>query len=143
MNNLAAKAKQLVGDVLIVDDEKGICEVLKQYCENLGCFRHIILANDGAIASNKLRNQKFALILIDLKMPKKSGLDLMREFDDKSINKKSNVMVVSGTLDKTMLEKSIALGIKNFLPKPFDEAVFQEKVLKLIAASAAASPNQK
>jgi two-component system chemotaxis response regulator CheY len=133
--NIVSKTKPLIGDVLIVDDEKDICEIMKQYCENLGCFRHIIFAHDGAMASNKMRNQKFALILIDLKMPKKSGLDLMREFDDKSINKKSSVMVVSGTLDKTMLEKSIALGIKNFLPKPFDEAAFQEKVLKLIASA--------
>lgn len=132
------KTKNLIGDVLIVDDDKDICEIMKQYCTNLGCFRNIILANDGAIASNKLRNQKFALILVDLKMPKKSGLDLMREFDDKSLNKKSSVMVVSGTLDKTMLEKSIALGIKNFLPKPFDEAIFQEKVLKMLGPAAAA-----
>ncbi len=103
----------------------------------MGCFRNIIIANDGAIASNKLRNQKFSLILIDLKMPKKSGLDLMREFDDKSLNRKASVMVVSGTLDKTMLEKSIALGIKNFLPKPFDEAGFQDRALKLLTSSGA------
>ncbi len=133
MEIVTPKPKILVGDVLIVDDDKEIWEVIKQYCEHLGCFRHIIYANDGAIASIKLRNQKFALILVDLKMPKKSGLDLLREFDDKSLNKKSSVMVVSGTLDKTMLEKSVALGIKHFLPKPFDEAVFQEKVLKLLS----------
>lgn len=136
MKTVTPKTKTLVGDVLIADDDKEIGDVIKQYCENLGCFRHIIFANDGAIASNKLRNQKFALILVDLKMPKKSGLDLLREFDDNSLNKKSCVMIVSGTLDKTMLEKSVALGIKHFLPKPFDEAIFQEKVLKLLSTSA-------
>lgn len=136
MNINLSKPKPPIGDVLIVDDDKDVCEILKQYCFNMGCFRNIIFAHDGALASIKLRNQKFSLILIDLKMPKKSGLDLMREFDDKSLNKKANVMVVSGTLDKTMLEKSIALGIKNFLPKPFDEANFQERVLKLLSASA-------
>lgn len=133
MNTLATKTKQLLGDVLIVDDDKDICEIIKKYCENMGCFRNIILANDGALASNKLRNQKFVLILVDLKMPKKGGLDLIRELDDKTLNKKSAVMIVSGTLDKTMLEKGIALGVKNFLPKPFDEATFQEKVLKMMA----------
>lgn len=136
MNTVTTKPKQLLGDVLIVDDDKDICEILKQYCTNLGCFRNIILANDGAIASNKLRNQKFALILVDLKMPKKSGLDLIRELDDKTLNKKSSVMIVSGTLDKTMLEKGVSLGIKNYLPKPFDEASFQEKVLRMLAPTA-------
>lgn len=132
MNTLAAKTKQLIGDVLICDDDKDVCEILKQYCLNMGCFRNIVFAQDGSLASNKLRNQKFALILIDLKMPKKGGLDLIRELDDKTLNKRSQVMVVSGTLDKTMLEKGIALGVKHYLPKPFDEANFQEKVLKVI-----------
>jgi two-component system chemotaxis response regulator CheY len=126
--------KQLLGDVLIVDDEPAICEILKQYCINLGCFRNIIFAHDGSMASNKLRNQKFALVMVDLKMPKKGGIDLIRELDDKSMNKRSSIIVVSGNLDKTMFEKIVALGVKNFLPKPFDEANFQEKVLKLLGA---------
>jgi response regulator of citrate/malate metabolism len=128
------KKKPLVGDVLIVDDDPSICEILKVYCENLGCFRNILLANDGSIAANKLRNQKFALILVDLKMPKKSGLDLVRELDDKTINHRSNIIIISGNLDKTVFEKAVALGVKYFIPKPFDEATFQEKVLKMFGA---------
>lgn len=125
------KKKPALGDVLIVDDDTSICEVLKQYCVNLGCFRNVIFAHDGLIASNKIRNQKFALILIDMKLPKKSGLDIIRELDD-SINQKNSIVIISGNLDKTVFEKSFALGVKSFIPKPFDEAVFQEKVLKLV-----------
>lgn len=131
---IVEKKKQLIGDVLIVDDDVSICEVLKQYCENLGCFRNIILAHDGSLASTKLRNQKFALIFIDIKLPKKSGLDVIREIDDKSLNQKKSIVIISGSLDKTMLEKAVALGVKFFIPKPFDEAIFQEKVLKLLGA---------
>jgi two-component system chemotaxis response regulator CheY len=128
------KRKQLLGDVLIVDDDSAICEILKVYCENLGCFRNIVFAHDGSLAAVKLRNQKFALILVDMKMPKKSGLELLRELDDKSLNQKSSVIIVSGTLDKTVIEKAAALGVKHFLPKPFDESGFQEKVLKMLGA---------
>lgn len=128
------KKKQLRGDVLIIDDDPGICDILEQYCINLGCYRNILIANDGSIASTKLRNQKFALILVDMQLPRKSGLDIIRELDEKSLNQKSSIIVVSGTLEKTTLEKVIALGVKNFLQKPFDEATFQEKVLKLIGA---------
>jgi len=129
---LIDKKKPLLGDVLIVDDDVSICEILQNYCVSMGCFRNILVANDGSMASSKMRNQKFALILIDLKLPKKGGLDLIRELDDKSTNRKSSVLVVSGTIDKTAVEKIVALGVRNFLPKPFDEAGFQEKVLKLI-----------
>lgn len=128
------KKKPLVGDVLIVEDDSSICEILESYCKNLGCFRNILIAQDGSIASSKMRNQKFALIMVDLKLPKKGGLDLLRELDDKSINRKNSILIVSGTLDKTVVEKIIALGVKNFMPKPFDEATFQEKVLRMLSS---------
>ena len=128
------KTTQAIGDVLIVDDDPSICEVIKQYCINLGCFRHIVIAHDGALAANKLRNQKFKIIFLDMKMPKKAGLDVIREFDDRSLNTRSSVLVVSGEIDKTILEKTLALGVKNFLTKPFTEPDFQEKVLKMLAA---------
>jgi len=37
----------------------------------MGCFKNIVLANDGITATQKLRNQKFSLILLDMNMPKK------------------------------------------------------------------------
>ncbi len=127
-------SNQPVGDVLIVDDDPAVCEILKQYCINLGCFRHIVIAHDGALASNKLRNQKFKIIFLDMKMPKKAGLDVLREFDDRSLNLRTSVLIVSGEIDRTILEKTVVLGVKNFLTKPFNEADFQEKVLKMLAS---------
>ena len=125
---------QTAGDVLIVDDDPGICEILKQFCLNLKCFRNIVIAHDGALAAAKLRNQKFKIIFLDMKMPKKAGLDVIREFDDKSMNSKSSIIVVSGEIDRTILEKTIGLGVKNFLMKPFTEEDFQGRVLKMLKA---------
>ncbi len=126
--------KITVGDVLIADDDTAICEILEDYCKKMDCFRNIIVVNDGSMASTKMRNQKFCLILVDLKMPKKGGIDIIRELDGKSVNRKNRIIVVSGTLDKTMTEKIMVLGVSNFLPKPFDEASFKEKVLKVLAS---------
>ena len=132
---MAQENKKPLGDVLIVDDDSDLCNIVKSYCKNMGCFRNILIANDGANASAKMRNQKFALILLDVNMPKKSGVDLLREVDDNSINSINDIMIVSGVLDKTVVEKGISSGIKHFLPKPFTEADFQTKVLKLLTAN--------
>jgi response regulator of citrate/malate metabolism len=127
--------KNTQGDVLICDDDLGICEILKEYCVNLGCFKNIIIANDGVMATLKLRNQKFAVILLDINMPKKTGYDLIGEFTSNSQNSKDNILIVSGTLEKDLIARILQNGVKNFLVKPFDETSFQEKVLKILSIS--------
>lgn len=126
--------KKIQRDVLICDDEKSICEILKTYCENMGCFKNIVMAHDGITATQKLRNQKFALICLDISMPKKSGFDLIGDVEA-SVNSKDNVLIVSGTLEKDLIAKIIANGVKNFMVKPFDEKQFQEKVLRILSTT--------
>jgi response regulator of citrate/malate metabolism len=122
-------------DVLICDDDIGICEILKEYCINLGCFKNIVIASDGIMATQKLRNQKFAVILLDINMPKKTGYDLIGEFTSNSQNTKESILVVSGTLEKDLITKILQSGVKNILVKPFDEAIFQDRVLKILSTS--------
>lgn len=127
--------KKIQRDVLICDDEKEICEILKVYCENMGCFKNIVMAHDGITATQKLRNQKFALVCLDISMPKKSGYDLIGDVEAGSINSKDNILIVSGTLEKDLIAKIIASGVKNFMVKPFDEKQFQEKVLRILSTT--------
>lgn len=125
--------KKIQRDVLICDDDKGICEILKEYCTNMGCFKNIVVAHDGITATQKLRNQKFALVLLDISMPKKTGFDLIGEFVPGSLNVKENILIVSGTLEKDLIAKIIQNKVTNFMVKPFDETQFQEKVLKILS----------
>ncbi len=126
-----------LGDVLIVDDEKNVCKVLKAYCEDLGIFRNIIVASDGVMAINKLTRQKFALILLDINLPKKGGLEVLKEFDDTNPNCKDDVLIISGMLGKEVLTTALQLGVKNFLIKPFDQKVFTAKAVEVIKAAKA------
>lgn len=121
--------KKVLRDVLIIEDDSAVCEVIKTYCKNMGCFNKIVVAQDGIIASQKLANQKFHLILVDYNLPKKNGFQIVNELEN---SLKQTVCVVSGKLDKNVVEKFIETGVKNFLSKPFDEAGFQAKVLKML-----------
>lgn len=128
-----ALEKKSQRDVLICDDDKDICEILKVYCENMGCFKNIVFAHDGITATQKLRNQKFALICLDINMPKKTGYDLLGDIAVGSVNSLDSVLVASGTLEKDLIARIIATGVKHFMVKPFEELNFQEKVLKILA----------
>lgn len=116
-------------DCLIIEDEPAVVETLKMYCENLGIFRNIVIAEDGQIASNKMINQRFALILIDINLPKKDGLSLLEDFNTMSnVNNLNNAVIISGELDRLKLQTAISSGVKNFIIKPFDEKTFQNKI---------------
>ncbi|MCP4912154.1 MAG: response regulator [Oligoflexia bacterium] len=115
-------------DVLLIDDDRDILDTLEMYCENLGVFRNIIKAKDGSEASKKLANQTFCVILMDVNMPRKTGVDLLKEFDKTNENTLESVIIVSGELNKNVITSAIAGGAKNFLVKPFDEDQFTEKV---------------
>ncbi len=125
--------KKIMGDVLIVEDDESIREILADFCKRMDCFGNIVVVNDGLMASEKMKNQKFCLMLVDLILPKKAGLDLIRELDEKSGNLKKNIIIVSGALNETLIAKIEVLGVMNFLPKPFDEESFKEKALKVLA----------
>lgn len=125
--------------VLIVEDNADISKLIKGYVTNMGCFKHVITANDGMMASIKLKNQKFDIIFMDIEMPKKDGDEVIRELsvDKRALNKPEDIVVISGSLDKEMLSKLIGIGVKNFIAKPFDEADFQEKALKILGTKKA------
>jgi len=120
-------------DVLIVDDDKNICEIFKEYCESTKKFNKIITANDGSVATLKLQNQIFGLIILDMTLPKKNGFEvILREFTEHNKNKKQNILVISGTLDPNVVTKLIQSGVKHFLVKPVDEKTFLDKVNKMV-----------
>jgi response regulator of citrate/malate metabolism len=121
-------------DVLIVDDDKDICEIFKIYCENMKCFNKIIVVFNGADAIHKLQNHKFGLIVLDMNMPKKSGLEVIQgELTGPSLNKKENVLVLSGNLDPKTVSALIQNGLINFLSKPVEEDDFAAKVKKMVS----------
>lgn len=119
-------------DVLIIDDEKEVCEILKLYCEDLGFFRHVITCNNAIQAIYKMKNQKFCLILLDVNMPNKDGIALLDNIASYDIPLE-NVCLVSGELDSSKLVVAMEKGVKNFIVKPFDEDTFLEKVTPMIS----------
>jgi len=125
--------KRLSGplDALIVDDEPEICETIKMYLEDLELFRNIVIATNGQEAQLKISNQHFALILLDINMPKKSGIELLNNMPALHQDLK-RVIMVSGELDQTKLKLSISKGVKNFIIKPFDEETFLKKIAEVL-----------
>lgn len=104
-----------LGRVLVVDDDKNICELLRLYLEKEGYG--VILAHDGEEAVVKFNALKPDIILLDIMLPVIDGWQVCRE-----IRKKSNVPIIMITAKVETFDKvlGLELGADDYIVKPFD-----------------------
>ncbi len=104
-----------LGRVLVVDDDKNICELLRLYLEKEGYG--VILAHDGEEAEVKFNALKPDIILLDIMLPGIDGWQVCRE-----IRKKSNVPIIMITAKVETFDKvlGLELGADDYIVKPFD-----------------------
>ncbi len=119
-------------NVLVVDDDLEICTLLQEYLSKIPKIKNIVVVHDGTAALTRLRNQEFDLIMLDMKMPKKAGYDILGEIEADKLNSIEKVLIISGSIDKDIFTIAVHNGVKNFLVKPFDEMVFKNKALKIL-----------
>jgi len=106
--------------------------MLQEFCKDLNRFDNIIVASDAVVADHKLNLEKFALILMDQRIPKSSGCGLIELFNDDFINSSNDVLVISGYVDEKTRSKYTEYGVTHFLSKPFNPAAFHKMALKII-----------
>ena len=101
--------------ILIVDDDKNICELLKLYIEKDGFST--VLAYDGINAVKLATNENPDLILLDVMLPGLDGWQVCRE-----IRKTSQVPIILVTAKGEVFDKvlGLELGADDYVTKPFD-----------------------
>jgi len=103
--------------VMIADDSDAIRKLLKDLV-SLGEHELVGEARDGAEAVEKFNTVKPDLLLLDLTMPEKDGLTVLKEI--KETNPDAKIIVLSGDGNKEMINKCLESGAVSFIPKPFD-----------------------
>lgn len=113
--------------ILIVDDEKNICELLSLYLNKEGFETEV--AYDGFDAVEKFKAGQFDLILLDIMLPKKDGWEVCKD-----IRKTSNVPIImlsakGETFDKVL---GLELGADDYVTKPFDSKELVARIKSVI-----------
>ncbi len=103
------------GRILVADDDRNICELLRLYLEKEGY--EAIAANDGAEAVDKFNSESPDLVLLDIMMPKLDGWQVCREIRKKSDCPIIMITAKSETFDKVL---GLELGADDYVVKPFD-----------------------
>lgn len=102
--------------VLIVDDDESLSDALKGYLEHV--HYQVCQAGNGAAALSTVRREPIGVALLDLRLKKESGLDLIPEL--KNIRPEMSVIMITAMGSIETAVEAMRLGADNFISKPID-----------------------
>jgi CheY-like chemotaxis protein len=113
--------------VLFIEDNESDVLLLKRAFAQLGTHIPLLVLPDGQAALDYLEGSgiirgpgKPSLILLDLKLPRKSGLDVLRSLKNAPEMKAIPVLVMSSSSERTDIDRVYALGADFYLVKPVE-----------------------
>ena len=115
--------------ILVADDEEGIRESLNLI---LGEDYELVFARDGEETLEKLKEDSFELVLLDIKMPKLDGLEVLRRLKGQGVS--VPVLVLTAYQSVELAREAVKLGAQNYLPKPFEREQILNAVRGVLAA---------
>jgi len=110
--------------VLIVDDEVEIVDFLGRFLQRLGITA--IKANSGEEALRKYNELHPDFIFLDIQMPDKDGLTILKEI--KKIDESVKVIMITGKDDKDLQAKAKKYGALDYITKPLDLSELSIKI---------------
>ena len=104
-----------IAHILVIDDDDGIRSLVKKYL-NENKFL-VSTANSAESASEKIKIVKFDLIILDIMMPGKNGLEFIKE-NKKQIQ--TPIILLTAKGEATERVEGLEIGADDYLPKPFE-----------------------
>lgn len=115
--------------ILIVEDDNETRDILKKiltvHIESI-----ISEAGSGRQALEFLKKETFDLILLDIKMPGISGMDILEK--TKEIYPKTDIIVISGWDSQSIASEVLRKGASDYIPKPSSVTVIHDKVCEIL-----------
>jgi two-component system chemotaxis response regulator CheY len=113
--------------VLVADDSSTMRKIILRSLQAVG-VSDTAEAGDGDEAVTMFKAGAYDLVLTDWNMPKKNGLDVIREI--RAVNTTVPIIMVTTEAEKTRVLEAIQAGVSDYLVKPFTADMLREKLAK-------------
>jgi two-component system phosphate regulon response regulator OmpR len=113
----------LIAHILVVDDDEGIRLLVKKYLNDNEYL--VTTAESAEDASKKIKLIEFDLIILDIMMPGKSGLEFI---EDNKKDLETPIILLTAKGEASERIKGLEIGADDYLPKPFEP---QELILRI------------
>ena len=116
---------------LIVDDFSTMRRIVRGLLKEMGCH-NADEAEDGAVALNMLKANKYDFVVSDINMPNMNGFDLLKAVKADESLKHLPVLMVTAEARKEDIVRAAKDGAAGYIVKPFTKATLEEKVQKIM-----------
>lgn len=116
-------------NILIVDDEKEARNNMRSFL-SLRFNANYVEASDGDEAIKYLKKNKCDLMILDIKMPKKSGLTVIDQAIE--LDPKLKILMISGWVDDDVAQEALKRGATDYIPKPLSMQALEIKVRNIL-----------
>jgi len=114
--------------ILVVDDDDALRVLVKSQLEGAGY--QLDEARDGVSAIEKLSGGAYDLMLLDINMPEKSGIDVLRFWKEKGLT--SRVIMLTGRVGFSIATESLKLGADEYITKPFSLEYLMSSIKRVL-----------
>ena len=115
------------GHILVVDDDDGIRNLVKKFLNNNNYL--VTTASNALEAENKLGVVQFDLIVLDIMMPGKTGLEFI---NDNKFNLKTPIILLTAKGDISDRIEGLEVGADDYLPKPFEPKELELRISSIL-----------
>ena len=119
--------------VMVVDDQTSMRAMIRRALQDLG-FKDIRDKAGAAEALAAVKNDRVHLIISDYNMPDMDGLQFLQQVRSDGVIGKTVFIMLTGSSDREIVQKAAALGVNNYLVKPFAPAALKEKIERVFGA---------
>ncbi|MFI3210560.1 MAG: sporulation transcription factor Spo0A [Peptostreptococcaceae bacterium] len=119
--------------VLLADDNKDFCQVLKEYLSNENDIEIVAVAKDGLEAFEMTKTTNPDIVVLDVIMPHLDGLGVLEKLNEENLVKKPKVVMLSAVGQDKITQRAIDLGANYYIIKPFDFSIFINRIRELVS----------
>jgi len=117
--------------VMVVDDTTVSRALITDALDQMG-VRHVTIAKDGAQALKALMAQPVHLVISDMNMPGLDGLGLLKGLREYKPTSAIGFILITGSADKTLIERGKQYRLNNFVTKPFNTASLKSAIERVV-----------
>ncbi|HHV62642.1 MAG TPA: sporulation transcription factor Spo0A [Firmicutes bacterium] len=121
--------------VLIVDDNRDLCEVLREFISEQADMETAGVAYNGIDALDKIEQTKPDVVVLDIIMPHLDGLGVLERLNKLDQAKRPRILMLTAIGQEYMTQKVVEMGADYYVMKPFDMETLIQRIRQLIDAA--------